>query len=312
MDKYGRKLGVLIAIVTCICFLVIPTFPPTNFWLFLASRFMLGVGDSNMYNGPFIWAVEFTGARHSAFVSLVLSQSYCIGAFIVTGMAYFLMYWTWLHIACACFGIPALLLALYAPESPRWLIAMEKEQEALEIMKTISKMNNLSLEITIADIRKPPTAGIPDTDFTFRHLFTCKELLKRLIVLSLVWFSISMCFVGISFNLESLHGSIHSTMLYTESGELVGIFVAFLLANRWGRLPLLSSANLVCGISCLVVGVLIWLDRWHVEQVIFCALAKLAIAAGYGQIWVYCAELFPTNLRSTSMGICMMIGRIGG
>lgn len=41
-------------------------------------------------------------------------------------------------------------------------------------------------------------------------------------------------------------------------------------------------------------------------------LGKSAIAASFAIIYIYSAEIYPTTLRSTGIGISSMCGRLGG
>jgi OCT family organic cation transporter-like MFS transporter 4/5 len=41
-------------------------------------------------------------------------------------------------------------------------------------------------------------------------------------------------------------------------------------------------------------------------------LGKLAITASYGVVYIFSAELFPTDIRSVAMGACSMSARVGG
>lgn len=48
-------------------------------------------------------------------------------------------------------------------------------------------------------------------------------------------------------------------------------------------------------------------------MVIFCAMmAKLAITASYGAVYVYTAEQFPTVVRNMGLGVGSFFARIGG
>ena len=41
-------------------------------------------------------------------------------------------------------------------------------------------------------------------------------------------------------------------------------------------------------------------------------LGKFGAAAAFCLIYLYIAELYPTNIRGTALGLCCMFARIGG
>jgi OCT family organic cation transporter-like MFS transporter 4/5 len=41
-------------------------------------------------------------------------------------------------------------------------------------------------------------------------------------------------------------------------------------------------------------------------------IAKAALAGGFGVLYNYSAELFPTVIRNSAIGICSMSARVGG
>ena len=41
-------------------------------------------------------------------------------------------------------------------------------------------------------------------------------------------------------------------------------------------------------------------------------IGKFGASAAFSLIYVYTAELFPTEVRSTALGLCSMMARIGG
>ena len=45
---------------------------------------------------------------------------------------------------------------------------------------------------------------------------------------------------------------------------------------------------------------------------VFYLIGKSAAGAGFLLVWVFTAEIFPTNLRSQALGFCSMVSRIFG
>jgi OCT family organic cation transporter-like MFS transporter 4/5 len=65
---------------------------------------------------------------------------------------------------------------------------------------------------------------------------------------------------------------------------------------------------LIGGISCVLIEAVS-----HKQLVFILALTgKLCIAASFAIIYIHSAELFPTVIRNSGLGLCSLFARIGG
>lgn len=114
-----------------------------NFGMFLASRMILGFGVcfSCAAAGPLLTETAFPSQRPA--MTSLLQASFPIGSFLaavfsygpaVTGMRNHEWSWRLPSLLQALFPIIELVLAIFCPESPRWLVAHDKPQEAFEVL----------------------------------------------------------------------------------------------------------------------------------------------------------------------------------
>ena len=68
--------------------------------------------------------------------------------------------------------------------------------------------------------------------------------------------------------------------------------------------------QLVSGCACIAAG-FVPPNLPAVTSVLSC-LGKLGTSAAFALIYLYSAEMFPTEVRNTSLGTCSMVARVGG
>ncbi|ESO98183.1 hypothetical protein LOTGIDRAFT_114670, partial [Lottia gigantea] len=84
------------------------------------------------------------------------------------------------------------------------------------------------------------------------------------------------------------------------------IFTIFCM-DRLGRKYLLASSMLLSGICVFFI----WFVRTKVENLIMSCLFGLVSTVGWNSLDVLSAELFPTEVRSTGMGVQQAFARVG-
>ncbi|XP_063585383.1 organic cation transporter-like protein [Penaeus indicus] len=80
--------------------------------------------------------------------------------------------------------------------------------------------------------------------------------------------------------------------------------------KRMGRKGTLSFVLLLGGVACFVSGFIP--EEFGAVIVTLSLVGKFGIAAAFAIVYVYSAEIFPTEYRSVGIGACSMCARIGG
>ena len=75
----------------------------------------------------------------------------------------------------------------------------------------------------------------------------------------------------------------------------------------WGRKPLTGFSLILAGVTCIPAGFL-----EGTPQLVLVLIGKFGASGAFSLIYIYTAELFPTEIRSTALGLCSMMARIGG
>ncbi|KAL0942047.1 uncharacterized protein CTRU02_204810 [Colletotrichum truncatum] len=138
-DNYGRKVPIIIGCVIEVIGAFIGTFSSSQ-GMYMAGRFILGFGSS--FNGAGLLITEIAHPQHRAKISAIVNCMYGVGsttcAWLALATIKITSDWSWrsLTILQAFPGLLVLCLIHCVPESPRWLIAHERYEEAERMLAT--------------------------------------------------------------------------------------------------------------------------------------------------------------------------------
>jgi MFS transporter, putative metabolite:H+ symporter len=207
-------------------------------------------------------------------------------------------------------GIGALIvwyLRKALPESPRWLEAQGRTQEAEQLMQKI--------EADVAHgqpLPAPAPAGAPVAPPTLGSLMT-GALLPRVVVGSIVLIVINTLIFGFVTNMPTFFvqqgrtlGSSLGLNMFISLGSLPGCVIGAWGADYWGRKPVIIGASVLTIVAGLAYSMVT--DPVLVIVAGLCLIVPIYILTAilYG---VYTAEIFPTEVRLTANGLCNFFGR---
>jgi SP family arabinose:H+ symporter-like MFS transporter len=199
-----------------------------------------------------------------------------------------------------------LLLLLFIPESPRWLIAKGKVDEGRNVMARI-----VGPESVKAEFLQMSTA-IRDEQSSLRQLFARRMRRPLLIGLLLPMFSQLSGINAIIYYGPKILGEAGFSISDALGGQVsIGIVnvlftvLAIQLVDRWGRKPLLLLGIGGALLSLIAVGVLFAAGVSHgllLIAFIMCFIACFAFSLG-PVTWIVIAEIFPTHIRGRAMSV---------
>jgi len=276
--------------------------------LLLVLRLVLGLAMGADYAiGPALLC-EFVPKRRRGNLLASLSAVWTIG-FVASYAAGFAIQqlagpeaWRWMLASSAVPAAITLLLRLGTPESPRWLMSRGRVEEARRIVHTY-----------IGADYEPDEADAAVEPVRYRELFT-RRYRSRTIFAGTFWlcqvfpyFAIGTFLPAISHAL-GLGGGLLGEVLYNlllALGAVAGLLVMDLLPRR--RFVIVTFA-----VVCIALVVLGLAPSGPLALVLptFLVLAFVISAAACLES-VYPAEVFPTEVRASGVGLAAAISRAG-
>ncbi|XP_077591769.1 solute carrier family 22 member 13-like [Stigmatopora nigra] len=306
-DRFGRRFVVLLAILLLMVFGVSSAFSP-NIYTYIALKFLCGVSMAGILTNAFVIGGEWCESSKFAFCTIVSHAFYPIGLMLLSGLAYLIPDWRILQLAL--YGPLLLVLAVYywvLPESARWLLTQGRKEEALKEVRRAAKINK----------RKVPTQLLDKMDVdgttkrgTMLDIFRVSYLRKRALLMGCVWFGISVMYYGLSLNVGNFGLNIYLTQFIFGLVEIPARLGSLPLIERFGRKRCEASLLIFGGVACL--SILAVPEDLPVVATVIAVLGKFASTGSYCIVYVYTAELYPTSLRQSGVGLNSMCARVGG
>ena len=315
-DAIGRKRAL---VLTVLCYALFSLLNAAS-WDVLslaAFRFLTGVGLSGMTVTANTYVSEFFPAKvRGKYMGRIMT----VGLVGIPATAWFatsfvpMADWGWRAVfVWGSLGLVSLLLVARMKESPRWLLRHNREAQALAIVE--------ELEALAASGSRGPSdmAGHVQhepIDYGRRvplaRLFEAGER-KRTFILLLVWVFQTLGFYGFVAWVPTLlvkHGfSIVHSLTYSSLIAVcnpLGAILASYLVERFERRWFIA----IDGVLIAAFGLAFGLSFQPLAILAFGALVMLSIQAMAVGLYTYTPEMFPTDVRSTGMGLTYGVGRL--
>uniref|UniRef100_A0A0B7BP68 Major facilitator superfamily (MFS) profile domain-containing protein n=1 Tax=Arion vulgaris TaxID=1028688 RepID=A0A0B7BP68_9EUPU len=307
-DMIGRKKVIIIGIAghfSCsLATAFVKTYVP-----FVILRFFTVFFGVGMFLPAFVIGVELVGPRKRTITGIVIEIFWVFGMFIQAGVAYGLRNWSHLQMALSAPTVLLLVFIFVLPESPRWLINKGRYEEATKVIQRVAQGNGVTLREKTLDLQEVELEGHGEKVW---HMFTIPKLLIRCLIIFFNWLVASMVYYGLNLNVGSLYGDIYLNFFLLGVVELISYIFCLLLLDVVGRKPLQCASMLVGGVACICTLFPVIFNGPEWVTLVLSLLGKFGASAAFAIIYIYSAELFPTVMRNSGMGLSSFTARIGG
>jgi len=331
-DVLGRKRGLMLAHSLCLTtnLLLYWADGPVSFTL---MRFLAGAFAHACVVVSYVYCIEQVGPNWRTFLGCQHLQLFEFGIIVLSIIGYYNRNWHDVQIGLVLVGLPFMPLYFYLPSSYKWLYSKGKNAEARATLKLISAKSGGSIddewinEFELKSLNnEEEKAGITD-------LIANPHLRWKTVVMFFNWFVTSMVYYGLGLNAGSLSGNIFMNNALCGIFDAVAKFLSpFMIDSRFGRRGTLCFLFVSGGLACIGAMVLSLLSgcteiingecflpekaeckEIYLEIAKWLALAgKFCSSATFTIVYIYTAELNPTCVRGTAIGLSSAGGRIGG
>lgn len=318
-DWKGRKPAIMVALVVQCASATGTAFAP-NWWAFVFLRFLTATGNMGLFMCPFVLSMELVGRAWRTFAGVAIQLFWGAGMFLLTAVAYFVRDWVNLQLATSIYAVLLLSLYWFMPESPRWLITQGRVQEAKEVLEKVAEANGKTLPSNVVEIigkaeeKKDKEKEENTKKESVLTIFSYPVLAFRAIVIFINWFVVVMVYYGLTLNVGSLGGSIYLNFFLSGAVETLANLVTIYALPRMGRKKFHCFSMLLGGVANVSFLIPVLLGGGEITWVgiLLSNIGKFGATGGFSTIYVFTAELFPTNLRNSVVGTSSMVARVGG
>ncbi|WP_201301022.1 D-xylose transporter XylE [Sunxiuqinia indica] len=203
-------------------------------------------------------------------------------------------------IPAGLFGI----LLFFVPETPRYLVLKQKDNEALRILE---KINGPSRAKEILN----------DIKSTVEHHSGKLFSYGKVVIVIGVLLSVFQQFVGINVALyyaprifESMGAGKDASMLQTVVMGLINVIftvVAILTVDKWGRKPLMMVGSIGMAIGMFAIAGLAFFEIIGISTLVFIIVYTASFMMSWGPIcWVLISEIFPNKIRGRAVAVAVV------
>lgn len=310
-DKVGRKAifcwSAVFQLVLGVGVAFIPTYLP-----FLIVRYLYGIfGSAGSYITGFVLTMELVGPSRRTACGIAFQAAFAGGIMLVAAWGALIPDRFILQIV---YGLHSCLLLMHfwvMDESPRWLWTQGRREEAVKIVAKGVNMNGNGIPLDkhyyltkakMNAIIEDATAGVCD-------LFKTRNLRMKTLNVCFCWFANSLVYYGLSLSAGKLYGNPFLILFIMGLVEFPSYIALVFVLDLLGRRSITSTLMLVGGICCIIAS---FIEQGSTIATTIVMLGKLTIAGSFAVIYNYSAELFPTVVRNSAMGLGSMCARLSG
>lgn len=308
-DRYGRRFTYQFNLLMFGLASMAAAFAP-NMTVLILCRFVMGVGLGAENVVGYSTMTEFVPARLRGKYLGLMAVCVVSGlpiALLVASLIVPMFGWRAMFVLGGIGALIVWYLRKNLPESPRWLEAVGRHDEAEALMQSIEA--DAAQGQPLPPVTQVATAPISTS---VASLFT-QPLLSRMIVGSVCLITINTLLYGfvtwlpVFFIKQGL--SIATSFGYSlvmALGAPIGSGIGALTADRWGRKPTIIGSSLIAVVLGIVYPMIS--DPLLLPVVGFALTIPIyvLVALLFG---VYIPELFPTEVRLRASGIVNTLGR---
>ena len=309
-DRYGRKRMITYSCMGGTIFCVVMALSRNAIMLWV-SGFLLGACEMGILLVGFILCAETIDSQKRSLYLGAFSLLMSVFAIFLVVLHYLNIDWRWLILISAALLLVQSYLMTYVLESPRFLLTnLANVHATTKVLNKISLLNGKGIfqrQLVSANTRNLSLLSVQD-------ICRYNTITLQLVGCSAAWFNVILGYYSIVFLMPNLTDYVYLQSIGIYCCELSAIVVVMYVINDIGRKKTTVYFFVTVGLIFFLIALLHYAIDDETTQVlvdgILFLIARTALYGGFYLIYIYTAEMFPTQIRGTAFGICNMAGRI--
>lgn len=311
-DKLGRKKVFIWSAIAQLILGISVAFT-ADYWLFLVIRFFYGVfGAAGSYISAFVLTMEIVGTKWRTICGITFQIGFSMGIVLVGAWGAIIPNRFLLQVVYGLHGTLLIPHIWVMDESPRWLWAQGRLHETIAIIEKGLRFNKSKETLDkAAMISRGKVETVKRSEnsksATVLDLFKTPNLRWKTINVCVCWFANSLVYYGLSLSAGNLKGNPFLIIAILGLVEIPSYGAVAYYLDVVGRRLLVSSLMLLGGIASIYAT---FVTMGSTLSTVIVMLGKLFITGSFGALYNYSAELFPTVVRNSALGLGSMCARL--
>uniref|UniRef100_A0A8C4SEJ3 Solute carrier family 22 member 6 n=1 Tax=Erpetoichthys calabaricus TaxID=27687 RepID=A0A8C4SEJ3_ERPCA len=302
-DKFGRRTLLIWSYLQLAVAGTSTAFSP-SYSVYCFLRFLAGFAVSGVLLNSLSLNLEWIPIRSRTIFGAVFTACFTLSQIVLAGTAFAIQDWRKLQIAQSVPIFVAFIYSWWFPESARWLALNKKPDQAIQIIKKVSRINGRAKEgeaITLLSMRSTMQLRCTNTSYSNKkRIFVCHPLPRC---------ATSFSYFGLIMDLQKFTLSVYLVQLIFALIEIPCKTVSSLMMMFLGRRFTQKSVLMVPG--CLVLVNTFLPNELQTVRTTLAVIAKGLFASCFKCVYMYTSELYPTIIRQTGIGFASTLASVG-
>uniref|UniRef100_A0AC35TT51 MFS domain-containing protein n=1 Tax=Rhabditophanes sp. KR3021 TaxID=114890 RepID=A0AC35TT51_9BILA len=276
-----------------------------DMWHFVFCRFFVGLAVGGALNSTCTFVMELLLPKQR--MALRAFFNWGVARFMLTVICYYFNDYKSASIVCGVIALPIVFIILFIiPESPTYLHNKGKIDLMIRSEKKIAQISGVPF------IPKENAPIIKKE--TICSVLSNRDLIKKLVVLWIMWFCSSLCGYGMDLHSNEISGNLFINQLFFSITIWASKPILPILDNKfdWFTRRFLHQSSQGTVIICFaVLSILVGCHYNGILILLINVIGIIFIEYTWDACYLCVIELMPTNVRSSAMGSCSMMARCG-